>query len=135
VGGVPLVLDRDALPRYHAAAALAANHVLGLVDAARELLSAVGLPRPAATAALAALFLSTARNLERLGLPAALTGPIERGDVEVVRRHLEALAAFPEIARLYRESAHRVVGLAEAKGRAGRDELDALRRLLQGPAG
>jgi predicted short-subunit dehydrogenase-like oxidoreductase (DUF2520 family) len=130
VRGVPLVLEGDALGRYHAAAALTANHVLGLVDAAHELLCAVGLPAEVASAALASLFSSTARNLERLGLPGALTGPIERGDVEVVRRHLDALDGHPGVARLYRETAGRVIALAEAKGRAGADELAALRRLI-----
>jgi predicted short-subunit dehydrogenase-like oxidoreductase (DUF2520 family) len=130
LGGVPLVLEGDALGRYHAAAALTANHVLGLVDAAHELLRAAGLSASAASAALASLFSSTARNLERLGLPGALTGPIERGDVEVVRRHLDALGGFPGIARLYRETAGRVIALAEAKGRAGAAELAALRTLI-----
>jgi predicted short-subunit dehydrogenase-like oxidoreductase (DUF2520 family) len=47
VGGLPLVLEAEQLPRYHAAAALVSNHAVGLVDAGVELLSSVGLERAA----------------------------------------------------------------------------------------
>ena len=47
---------------------------------------------------------STLGNVARYGLPRALTGPVRRGDVSVVRRHLEALErARPELVEAYRE--------------------------------
>jgi predicted short-subunit dehydrogenase-like oxidoreductase (DUF2520 family) len=130
VGGVPLVLEAAQLPRYHAAAALVSNHAVALVDAGVELLESVGLPRAQATAALAALLASTAANLQRVGLPEALTGPIARGDVAVVARHILALRPLDEIAALYRATARRVSKVAADKGRATRDALLRIAALL-----
>jgi predicted short-subunit dehydrogenase-like oxidoreductase (DUF2520 family) len=130
VGGVPLVLEAAQLPRYHAAAALVSNHAVALVDAGVELLTSVGLDRTQATTALAALLASTASNLTRVGLPEALTGPIARGDVAVVARHLIALRPLAEIAALYRATARRVSKVAADKGRAGRDALLRIAALL-----
>ncbi|MGZ3405989.1 MAG: DUF2520 domain-containing protein [Polyangia bacterium] len=130
VGGTPLVLEAAQLPRYHAAAALVSNHAVGLVDAGVELLESVGLDRAQATAALAALLASTAANLGRVGLPEALTGPIARGDVAVVARHILALRSLEEIAALYRATARRVSKVAADKGRATRDALLRIAALL-----
>jgi len=130
VGGTPLVLEAEQLARYHAAAALVSNHAVGLVDAGVELLTSVGLERATAVRALAALLTSTAANLERVGLPEALTGPIARGDVAVVARHLLALRPLAEIAALYRVTARRVSKVAAEKGRAGRDALVRIAALL-----
>ncbi|HEX6838832.1 MAG TPA: DUF2520 domain-containing protein [Polyangia bacterium] len=130
VGGTPLVLEAEQLPRYHAAAALVSNHAVALVDAGVELLTSVGLERAQATRALAGLLASTAANLSRVGLPEALTGPIARGDVAVVARHLLALRPLGEIAALYRATARRVSKVAAEKGRAGRDALLRIAALL-----
>ncbi|HEX8953527.1 MAG TPA: DUF2520 domain-containing protein, partial [Polyangia bacterium] len=130
VGGAPLVLEAEQLPRYHAAAALVSNHAVGLVDAGVELLTSVGLDRAQATRALAGLLASTAANLGKVGLPEALTGPIARGDVAVVARHLLALRPLADIAALYRATARRVSKVAADKGRAGRDALVRIAALL-----
>jgi predicted short-subunit dehydrogenase-like oxidoreductase (DUF2520 family) len=45
---------------------------------------------------------ATAAAIASRPLPEALTGPVARGDVETVRRHLESLAAEPELQALYR---------------------------------
>lgn len=130
VGGTPLELSEDALARYHAAAVLVSNHAVGLVDAGVELLAQVGLERDRATRALADLLASTAANLRVVGLPQALTGPIARGDVMVLARHLLALRPMREIAALYRATGRRVVRVAAEKGRAAADALQRIRALL-----
>lgn len=130
LGATPLLLDAAQLPKYHAAAALVSNHAVALVDAGVELLASLGLPRAQATAALASLLASTARNLGTVGLPDALTGPIARGDVAVVARHLLALRPHAELAALYRATARRVAKVAVEKGRAGRDALVRIAALL-----
>jgi predicted short-subunit dehydrogenase-like oxidoreductase (DUF2520 family) len=130
VGGAPLVLDGGQLARYHAAAALVSNASVGLVDAASDLLASTGLERRSATAALTALLASTVKNLEELGLPEALTGPISRGDVAVVARHLDALAG--PLRELYRVTALRVLEVAKAKSRATPEALQKIADLLDG---
>jgi predicted short-subunit dehydrogenase-like oxidoreductase (DUF2520 family) len=68
---------------YHAAAAMAANFLVALEAAAERLAATTGVTR----AQLAPLVLATARQWAELGPEAALTGPIARGDEQVVARH------------------------------------------------
>ncbi|ACV78689.1 putative coenzyme F420-dependent NADP oxidoreductase [Nakamurella multipartita DSM 44233] len=80
------VADRDRVA-YHAAASIAANYLITVEAAAAELLASAGLDRqvlvPLARAAL--------ENWARVG-PAALTGPVARGDTGTVARHRAAVA-------------------------------------------
>ncbi len=119
----------DAHARYHAACALTANHTLGLVARAMELLASTGVDRGIGRSALAQLFLSSARNLQVQGLPAALTGPISRGDFETVEKHLRALGAT-ETAALYRITAKSLVELARQKGQADEQSLARIESLI-----
>jgi predicted short-subunit dehydrogenase-like oxidoreductase (DUF2520 family) len=78
----PVRVDDVDRPAYHAAAAIAANFLVTLENAAAELMSTAGLDRevlvPLATAAL--------QNWARSG-PSALTGPVARGDTGTVALH------------------------------------------------
>jgi predicted short-subunit dehydrogenase-like oxidoreductase (DUF2520 family) len=87
--------------RYHVAAVLASNDVVALMVAAVRVWEQAGLPREAARGALAPLLLGAAENIADRDLREALTGPIARGDVATVRRHLEALDE-PALRELYR---------------------------------
>lgn len=87
---------------YHAAAVFASNEVVALMAAASRLWGAAGLPETTAREALSPLLLASAANVARQPLAQALTGPVARGDVATVRRHLAALEGEPELARLYR---------------------------------
>jgi predicted short-subunit dehydrogenase-like oxidoreductase (DUF2520 family) len=96
---------------YHAAAVLASNDVVALMASAARTWALAGLPAEAAREALAPLLLASARNVAALPLERALTGPIARGDVPTVERHLEALMAAPDLAALYRALAAELLAL------------------------
>jgi predicted short-subunit dehydrogenase-like oxidoreductase (DUF2520 family) len=91
----PVVVHRGAKPAYHAAAVLAAGHVLGVVEAAVRILMAVGFSRRQAVRALLPLTRQTLENYERLGPEQAWTGPVPRGDLGTVAQHVAALGRFP----------------------------------------
>lgn len=78
-------------PLYHAAAVMASGNVVALFDVAMEMLAQCGLPRKTARSILLPLIASTVRNLESKDPAQALTGTFSRGDLETVKRHLEAL--------------------------------------------
>jgi predicted short-subunit dehydrogenase-like oxidoreductase (DUF2520 family) len=103
LGGVPVALEARRKPAYHAAGALAAGHLLAVVEAATRVLVDLGFPRRRAERALLLLARQTLDNFERLGPRAAWTGPLSRGDYPTVTRHAAALAArFPrEYAQAY----------------------------------
>jgi predicted short-subunit dehydrogenase-like oxidoreductase (DUF2520 family) len=101
LGCVPVLLPRRHKSAYHAAAALAAGHVLAVMEAAVRMLVAVGFTRKRAVHALLPLTRHTLANYERLGPRGAWTGPLSRDDFGVIERHLRALQRFP---REYREA-------------------------------
>jgi predicted short-subunit dehydrogenase-like oxidoreductase (DUF2520 family) len=116
LGARAVFLDGPDLPLYHAGAVLASNYVVALADAARRLLVTAGVPADQALPTLIPLLSSVVQNLETLGLPDALTGPVQRGDVSTVEQHLRALGArAPELLELYRLVGRDVLRLARQK--------------------
>jgi predicted short-subunit dehydrogenase-like oxidoreductase (DUF2520 family) len=114
---------------HHAAAVLAANALVALADQSRLVFEAAGWPADLALAAVVSLMRGALGTVESLGLPEALTGPVARGDVETVSRHLEALGAVAAPgARAHPREVYRLLGLAAT-------DLAQRRGLATGPAG
>ena len=137
LGGIVLPLDGSQMAAYHAAAALASNYLVATIDAAAEVLASVGVTPEKAAQALIPLAEGALRNIAAQGTTSGLTGPVRRGDVETIRRHLKTLQDKPELAEIYRALAKRAVEIASRIG--GGDapapaSLDAIRALL-GSAG
>lgn len=120
LGGTVLHVPAAARPMYHAAAAMASNYAVALIDAAVSLMAAAsGADAGTSRRALAPLVRAAVENALENGPAAALTGPIERGDAGTVARHLEALAAAPAAVReLYRAAGLHTLDLARRKGLA-----------------
>ena len=115
--GRPVPLDSASKALYHAAACAASNYLVTLVDYAACLMVKAGVPPDVAMPALLPLVAGTVENLETVGLPDALTGPIARGDVGTVKGHLAALQAAPgDLVRLYVALARKTVEVAAAEG-------------------
>ncbi len=101
----------------HAAAVLASNYQVTLLDAALEALDRAGVTAEEGLAALEPLVRATLENVLRLGPRKALTGPISRGDCETVQRNREALEAVsPATQELYRAAARRTIPIARRQG-------------------
>ena len=81
-----VVADEDRA-RYHAAAAVASNHLVVLLGQVERLAASVNVP----FAAFLPLIRASVDSVEALGAVRALTGPAARGDDETVERHLHAL--------------------------------------------
>jgi predicted short-subunit dehydrogenase-like oxidoreductase (DUF2520 family) len=93
LGGLPLVIPPQLRPLYHAAAVIASNYLIAIAGLATRLLQEAGVPEEDALPALLPLLRGTLDNVEQLGVSAALTGPIARGDVDTIRLHLARLSA------------------------------------------
>src|SRR5690242_2037170 len=83
LGGLPVALPPSGKAAYHAGAALAAGHVLAVIEAALRMLVKAGFSRRRGVAALLLLTRQTLANYERVGPRAAWTGPLSRGDFAV----------------------------------------------------
>jgi predicted short-subunit dehydrogenase-like oxidoreductase (DUF2520 family) len=119
VGMRPFEVPEESRAAYHAAAAMASNLLVALEESAAELVERLGIED--ARDLLAPLVLRTAANWAERG-PAALTGPIARGDHATVERHRAALAdTAPELLPAYDALAAR----AEAVTRESVSETSA----------
>lgn len=88
LGGVVVeVADADR-PAYHAAACIAANHVVALLGQVERVAATAGLPLEA----FLGLTRAAVDDVARLGPRPALTGPAARGDWLTLARHRDALA-------------------------------------------
>lgn len=131
MGGHALRLAPENMALYHTAAVVASNYVVALADVARSLLVSAGVPDRDALPALLPLMTSAVRNLVEVGLPSAMTGPVVRGDVASVERHIGALEArAPEWLDLYRRLGREVLRVAGQRapepGSEGGERLSAI---------
>lgn len=114
LGGRAVEVPDDRRAAYHAAAAIASNHLVALLGQVERVAAVAGVP----LAAYLDLVRTTVDNVADLGPAAALTGPVARGDAATVTGHLAALPA---------EERPAYVALAAAAARlAGRDPATVL---------
>jgi predicted short-subunit dehydrogenase-like oxidoreductase (DUF2520 family) len=117
---------------YHAAAVIACNYLVTLVKLATDLWQTFGVPPHQATRALLPLLKGTIHNIDTVGIPQCLTGPIARGDIGTVRKHLDALnKAAPNLLSTYRELGLQTIPIAVAKGRINREQAQELQAILE----
>ena len=131
LGGRCVVLQGGDKVLYHAAAVIACNYMVTLAKLATDLWQTFGVSSAEATEALLPLMQGTVNNLRNVGLPKCLTGPVARGDVGTIRKHLEALeATSPELLSAYRELGRQTIPLAVAKGTVTGERAKKLQELF-----
>ncbi|HLY12952.1 MAG TPA: DUF2520 domain-containing protein [Candidatus Limnocylindrales bacterium] len=135
IGATAVRLAPGSKAAYHAAAVLAAGGFDALLDAIAELGRVAGLDEASSLAIYGPLIEQTLGNARVLGIPAALTGPITRGDVGTLEAHLQTLAAHaPGVLDLYRAAAEREIRLAADRGTLTPDAARRLRDALAMPS-
>ena len=131
LGATCLTIETEAKTLYHAAAVAASNYLVTLLSLAFRLLSEAGISGPAAYNAFQPLIHGTLTNIKTIGIPQALTGPIARGDVETVKKHLvEIQSKTPELMGLFKALSFHTIDIALAKGTLAETDAEALRSLL-----
>ena len=116
--------------KYHCAAAICSNLVVGLVQNGLDLMKECGFDEDSAAKALAPILLGNMQHIVDRGTTASLTGPVERADVKTVEKHLHCLNQ--EQRTLYRLLSRTLVEIGKRKNPA-RDYSD-VSRLLEGDA-
>jgi predicted short-subunit dehydrogenase-like oxidoreductase (DUF2520 family) len=131
IGGIPVRLAPGAKAAYHAGAVLAAGGFVALLDAITELGRVAGLDEQGSLAIYGPLIEQTLGNARVLGIRAALTGPMTRGDSGTLDAHLAALREHaPAVIDLYAAAAEREIALAESRGAVSPEVAERLRRSL-----
>lgn len=107
----PFEVNEERRAAYHAGAVLSAGGAVALLSTAVQAFGLAGVKEEDAVRALLPLMRSALDGVEARGLSGGLTGPIPRGDVGVVRAHLEALS--PPLRAIYRELSEEMLALTE----------------------
>jgi predicted short-subunit dehydrogenase-like oxidoreductase (DUF2520 family) len=132
LGGRLFAITAEGKPLYHAASVFASNYFVAVAQVASSLLAESGVPDKDALKALLPLMRGTLDNLEKVGLPNALTGPIARGDVKTVEMHLAALGRTePLFERAYRELGLVTLRIAREKGTLTPEQASQIDALLR----
>jgi predicted short-subunit dehydrogenase-like oxidoreductase (DUF2520 family) len=116
---------------YHAAAVFACNYLVTLVKLALDLWRDFGVSSKEAIRALLPLLNGTINNIENIGLPDCLTGPVARGDSGTIVSHLTALEArSPSLLTTYKELGLQTIPIALAKGKINEQKAEEMKALL-----
>ena len=101
LGGEAFVIPRNKKLAYHAWSALMAPLLISLLVTGERVARAAGISNMEARRKMLPIVRQTLSNYSRLGPRDALSGPIVRGDAEVVRQHLQVLKKIPEARAVY----------------------------------
>jgi predicted short-subunit dehydrogenase-like oxidoreductase (DUF2520 family) len=113
--------------RYHLGAALLANGAVAIASEVERIWLSAGVPPSALRRLLGPLLGSVAANLGERGARGALSGPIVRGDVATVARHLAACPS-PTTRELYLALAALQLDLVHPAGDSSRAPMAKLLR-------
>ncbi len=121
---------------YHAAAVFACNYMVTLVELATDLWQTFGVPQKEATKALIPLLRGTVNNINNIGLPDCLTGPISRGDLSTISKHLTALKdKNPSLLAAYKQLGLHTIPIALGKGKINEHKAEELKTLFTNSKG
>jgi predicted short-subunit dehydrogenase-like oxidoreductase (DUF2520 family) len=102
LGGEPFTIRQDRKVLYHAMGSFSSPLVIALLAMAEQLARAAGVPRKGVAKVMQPILRRTLENYFSHGAAAAFSGPIQRGDIATVRKHLAALRKVPGAAEIYR---------------------------------
>ncbi len=116
---------------YHASICIACNYFYTLVHLATDMWKHFGISQSDAVAACMPILTGTLNNIEHVGFPGCLTGPIARGDVGTIQKHIAALTeSEPSLVPLYKALGMETIPIGLAKGTLSEAKADELRALM-----
>jgi predicted short-subunit dehydrogenase-like oxidoreductase (DUF2520 family) len=117
LGSYCVTIKTEAKMLYHASAVVASNYLVTLLDLSLSLIKLAGVPGEDALRGLIPLIEGTISNIEKMGIRNALTGPIARGDIRTIEKHLSEIGSkTPRLLSLYRTLGLYTVEIAKEKG-------------------
>jgi len=131
--GVPLLIAPAQKPLYHAAACFASNYLVSLMNTVESFYRAIGIKEKDARKAYLPLVYGSLKNIEHLGATSSLTGPIARGDLGTVKKHIAAIrTTLPQYAPLYAALGKTTVAVAQKKGALKESQARKINAVLKG---
>jgi predicted short-subunit dehydrogenase-like oxidoreductase (DUF2520 family) len=101
LGANAFVIAKDKKVLYHAFGSFASPLVIALLSSMEEVALAAGIRKQDIKPLMVPLLWQTLRNYLKKDAASAFTGPLMRGDVATMRKHLKELRNLPEIRQVY----------------------------------
>ena len=133
LGGKPIYISAKQKPLYHAAACVASNYLVSLLNVVESIFQSIGISEKDAKKAYLPLIYGSLKNVELSGTVSALTGPIARGDSGTIQKHVYAISAnLPQYASLYSSLGIVTVNLGRKKGTLNSRQAKIISDILKG---
>jgi predicted short-subunit dehydrogenase-like oxidoreductase (DUF2520 family) len=131
LGGLPVMVEEEARPLWHAAAVMTSNGVAALLTIGESLLDSISIAN--AEEVLGPLAHGTVQNaVDGGGGGATLTGPIVRGEYDAIANQMKAIESTDgELLPAFRLGARLILEAATASGRISADATARWRKLLE----
>lgn len=121
--GRSFIIHKNQKAAYHAWGMFASPLLTALLAASERVARAAGVSRKAARERMLPILRQTLANYERLGAPGAFSGPIARGDLAIVEKHLRELRKVPGAREVYVALAQTALRDLPAKNRARLEKI------------
>lgn len=117
------IIQSENKVKYHMASVFMSNLVVGLSKISFDLLEECGFSQKDSINAIKTLSTGNVNSIFEYGLEKSLTGPVERNDIETVRKHLNSIASNSDMKRyeldyvkaVYRSLSKAILEIAEKK--------------------
>ncbi|MDZ7694224.1 MAG: DUF2520 domain-containing protein [Balneolaceae bacterium] len=130
LGAHSLILTPEAKSYLHAAAVMASNYLVTLLQLSGEIGELGGIDHHETRKALHKLIKTTVENGTAENLSDVLSGPIARGDLQTVQKHLDLLEQNKRLKSLYNQLGSETVRLASQKSSIPNEKMKQLLDLL-----
>lgn len=111
------ILNKKDKPIYHLLGVFSSNMVVALVEAILVLSRKLAWRQKEFNDFIFPMMIETIMNVKEYGVKKGLSGPLVRGDVESIKKHLKILRKTPSLHKIYRDLSQIILKYAPAKKR------------------
>jgi predicted short-subunit dehydrogenase-like oxidoreductase (DUF2520 family) len=131
IDGKVLTINPKFKTLYHSATVIVCNYLTALLEFGAQTFIKSGIDRETAFKIMKPLVRGTTSNIFKFGTTKALTGPIARGDFNIVSKQLKAQNEWSiDYGNLYKELGKITLKLSKMQGTASEDEILALTKIF-----
>lgn len=127
LGGTPFRIQSRNKILYHTAATIASNYMFALVSTAVRTLELSGIDKDGIDPlkVLFPLIKGTLGSIEEYGIKEGLTGPVARGDIETIERHIAELKSHSDLLAVYKLLGLELLKLADLDKKS-KDKIESI---------
>jgi len=123
-GNKYFIVDSKDKTLYHIAACIVSNYTVTLMDFGLAIFETIGIDKEKGFRALLPLINGSLENINKYGTAAALTGPIARGDINTITKHIEEIKVrSPDMLENYCMLGKKTTELASKMKLEGREDI------------